>query len=344
MAKFSQTFLQGLLQPSYQQGLFEAARGVGMTPGIMRMQKQQQEEKARKDKGILSGNMAIQQAAQAGNLTDEMLRSYATNMQGLGVPNEDIIKTVSNLRQVNQAASKENKAKSFVESLGSDYVDLYEAGISISDIRAQHIKDKGQQAIEKIVQSSGLDIDPTLAAQMDAKEIYNLLEEQKTDQGNREWAAWINKNPKITDSNRAEAVKAAAKAFGADAPQKVADLEAKQLANEANRKGLNVVKATVTLNSAAAFVPVFGTEQQTKLQTVNLAVDSQGNFTEESKKWLEEHAQHAFVPSTNKSWTTDKPQSSTITQVDSGQDVKGTTLSQLAPSLVTGLTNTQFKE
>ena len=44
MAKFSQAFLQGLLQPSYQQGLFEAARGLGQTPGIMRMQQQQQEE------------------------------------------------------------------------------------------------------------------------------------------------------------------------------------------------------------------------------------------------------------------------------------------------------------
>jgi len=46
VAKFSQTFLQGLLQPSYQQGLFEAARGVGMTPGIMRMQREEKAEQA----------------------------------------------------------------------------------------------------------------------------------------------------------------------------------------------------------------------------------------------------------------------------------------------------------
>lgn len=43
MARFSQTFLQGLLQPSYQQGLFEAARGLGQTPGVMQLQKQQEE-------------------------------------------------------------------------------------------------------------------------------------------------------------------------------------------------------------------------------------------------------------------------------------------------------------
>lgn len=43
MARFSQAFLQGLLQPSYQQGLFEAARGVGQAPGVRALQKQQEE-------------------------------------------------------------------------------------------------------------------------------------------------------------------------------------------------------------------------------------------------------------------------------------------------------------
>ena len=46
MARFSQTFLQGLLQPSYQQGLFEAAKGLGQTPGIMRMQQQRKASQA----------------------------------------------------------------------------------------------------------------------------------------------------------------------------------------------------------------------------------------------------------------------------------------------------------
>lgn len=46
MARFSQAFLQGLLQPTYQQGLFEAARGLGQTPGIMRMQQQRKASQA----------------------------------------------------------------------------------------------------------------------------------------------------------------------------------------------------------------------------------------------------------------------------------------------------------
>jgi len=44
MAKFSQAFLQGLLQPSYQQGLFTAAQKAGQLPGLRRQQQQQQEE------------------------------------------------------------------------------------------------------------------------------------------------------------------------------------------------------------------------------------------------------------------------------------------------------------
>ena len=45
MAKFSQTFLQGLLQPSYQEGLFTAARGIGQAPQMRALQQQQQQEK-----------------------------------------------------------------------------------------------------------------------------------------------------------------------------------------------------------------------------------------------------------------------------------------------------------
>jgi len=45
MAKFSQAFLQSMLQPSYQEGLFTAARGIGQAPA-MRLQQQKQQEEA----------------------------------------------------------------------------------------------------------------------------------------------------------------------------------------------------------------------------------------------------------------------------------------------------------
>jgi hypothetical protein len=91
MAKFSQAFLQGLLQPTYQQGLFEAARGVGQAPVIMRMQ---QEREARQ-KGILGGTLALQRMAEAGEITPEILKEYSGSMQALGVDPEDILRTAS---------------------------------------------------------------------------------------------------------------------------------------------------------------------------------------------------------------------------------------------------------
>ena len=108
MAKFSQAFLQGLLQPSYQQGLFEAARNIGMAPGLTVLNRQQKEEKERKEKGILGGTMAVQQAAQAGTLDQDMLQSYLRSMQQLGVPTENLLKSVNDLQTLNKTAQQKN--------------------------------------------------------------------------------------------------------------------------------------------------------------------------------------------------------------------------------------------
>jgi len=44
MAKFSETFLQGLLTPTYQQTLTEAAKGAAMAPGLAIIEKERQEQ------------------------------------------------------------------------------------------------------------------------------------------------------------------------------------------------------------------------------------------------------------------------------------------------------------
>ena len=56
MAKFSQAFLQGLMQPTYQKGLFEAARNVGQAPGVMGLEKRQQ-DRQEKERAQLAGIM-----------------------------------------------------------------------------------------------------------------------------------------------------------------------------------------------------------------------------------------------------------------------------------------------
>jgi hypothetical protein len=47
MAKFSQAFLQGLLKPTYQQGLFDVASSVGQAPAVMGLQRRREEEAAK---------------------------------------------------------------------------------------------------------------------------------------------------------------------------------------------------------------------------------------------------------------------------------------------------------
>jgi hypothetical protein len=76
MAKFSQAFLQGLLQPSYQEGLFTAARGIGQAPGLRRQQQQQQEEMQK-----LRGMGAVERAefmAQRARTPEELMQAEAS--------------------------------------------------------------------------------------------------------------------------------------------------------------------------------------------------------------------------------------------------------------------------
>lgn len=44
MPQYSQALLQGLLNPAYQEGLFEAAKGLGQTPALMMAEKQRKEK------------------------------------------------------------------------------------------------------------------------------------------------------------------------------------------------------------------------------------------------------------------------------------------------------------
>lgn len=103
MAKFSQAFLQGLLNPSYQQGLFEAARGVGQAPGIMRMERQRAERQAEVKK-LLQENMN----------NPEKLQQLA--QQYLAQGQEDIAKAFTNA--VTQATARQETEKTELQNKG----------------------------------------------------------------------------------------------------------------------------------------------------------------------------------------------------------------------------------
>jgi len=83
MAKFSETFLQGLLTPTYQQTLTEAAKGAAMAPGLAIIEKERQEQQ--KDlQALITGAPTLERIA--------MLRSRAA---GLMTTNPDRAKAIN---------------------------------------------------------------------------------------------------------------------------------------------------------------------------------------------------------------------------------------------------------
>jgi hypothetical protein len=125
MARFGQSFIQALINPSYQQGLFTAAQNAASAPGRY----YEEQEKQRKERGLLGGLMAIEQAASSGTLNDQMLKEAAGSLSGLGLPADKVMGIIGNARQLQNTAQtkkedekKKRKALEMVSSLGEDFV------------------------------------------------------------------------------------------------------------------------------------------------------------------------------------------------------------------------------
>lgn len=98
MAKFSQAFLRGMLQPSYQEGLFTAARGIGMRPQMQRLQEQQQTEEQRK----------INEAQQFAKMTPDEQFDF---LESRAKTPEEILKVQGLRADAAQAKAKAKKAE-----------------------------------------------------------------------------------------------------------------------------------------------------------------------------------------------------------------------------------------
>jgi hypothetical protein len=125
MARFGQGFIQGLSQPSYMQGLFNVGVSAGSLPGMAIQQK----EKERREQGLLGGLMALEGAASSGQLTNEMLQQGIGSLAGLGMSREEVMSTVSNLRQLQEQAKGRKKTQAAQQrtlantsTLGSQFV------------------------------------------------------------------------------------------------------------------------------------------------------------------------------------------------------------------------------
>lgn len=302
MARFGQGFIQALTNPSYQQGLFTAAQNAASAPGRY----YEEQEKQRRQEGLLGGLMQIQQSAQAGQLDPETARMAAGSLQGLGMPVESIMSTLSDAQGIQKQAmeqkKKEDKEKRITEYFNSfdpKWAQQYSVGVTPSEI-LKGIKEE-TDVEGRINIGETLGIPAEVAAGMTGNELAGRLEAKKEEGGAQKWAQWVSNNSTITDANRSEAIEAAYAAFGKDAPAKVADLELKQLQKKEQDAKRNLKPVQVTLSSASVF-SVPGMDSTSKIQKFDLAFNEDGTFTEATKKWLEAHAVHAFQPATGESW------------------------------------------
>ena len=306
MAKFSQTFLQGLLQPSYQQGLFTAAQKAGQLPGQLQQQKVQQ-----------------QQMQALRSMTPEQRAQFA--MQSAQTPQQ--INAAQQQLTAAQTASANKAKEAAVAQLNAKYREyIQEADPKRINQLEQEIRGLATAAGRDVtsVENQLQSVRSIKAAQVtqaefetffdkyvpeDKKEEYRgLTQAQIIKQLNadanveeaREWANWLNKNT-ITDSNRQEAINLAVKAYGADAAEKVAKAEASQFSKtkEAKEGRKRTLLVTYQGKEEAFSLGPAPTKKPTKLE---IYLDEDGNVPDRILNMLSDTATSAVGQDFEYTW------------------------------------------
>lgn len=168
MARFSQAFLQGLLRPTYEQGLFNVAQQAADLP------RQRQEAKRMQD--LQKGLFGLEQMAASGQLTPEMYQ------QALG--------RYSNL------ITDDRSAQMIRQTMGRVSADVrgasqFEAGVEINAIRERmyEVARSELPEAEKNRRLAELQVEANQAAKegrLDPMEVGNLLRSVKQDMFARE--------------------------------------------------------------------------------------------------------------------------------------------------------------
>ena len=180
MAKFSQTFLQSMLQPSYQEGLFTAARGIGAAPQMRALQQQQQTEKGletQAQQALLSKNYSALKALLP-QMAPEVARTYIPEYQrGLKTSLEEeagnvIAKLRSDLRDV--ASDSELSADEKAIRIRALQAEMNEAAKSLSFTTQQQVAGLGAQITQNVQEQRRIE-----AAEARSVERYNEWAEGK---------------------------------------------------------------------------------------------------------------------------------------------------------------------
>jgi len=315
MAKFSQTFLQGLLQPSYQQGLFTAAEKAGQLPGQLQQQKvQQQQMQALR-------SMTPEQRAQCAMQTAQTPQQINAAQQQLTVAQQ-----ASAEKAKKEAVAQLNtKYQEYIQETDPDRINKLEqeirglataAGRDVTAVENQLQAVRSRKATESTKEQFETFFNKYVPE--DKKEEYRGLTQaqiikQLDDDADveeaRNWANWLNKNT-IADGNRQQAIDLAVKAFGSKAASEVARAEANQLSKtkeaKAERKRTLLVTyqgsqeniGTFTLGSAA-------TKKPTKLE---IYLDKDGNVPERILNMLKDTATSAIGQDFDYTWPPEVPE------------------------------------
>lgn len=107
MAKFSQAFLQGLLQPTYGQGLFTAAQQAGQLPAQMR-QIREEEAKLARQRQYQTGLLTL---GASGEFDPKMLQGALGGAAELGIDPSQAVQALSVGQTLREQQLKEAEAK-----------------------------------------------------------------------------------------------------------------------------------------------------------------------------------------------------------------------------------------
>ena len=217
MAKFSQAFLQGLLQPSYQQGLFEAAKGLGQTPAIMGLQRQEREQK-QKLADIYSTAM------QPGTTSVQMFQA-AQQLMAQG-KTEEAISLLTQARQLSQTETSQLQLQQRQEVISESarklgLNELAERALQTTDEeslraiqkdlrafeREEILKKRGIPGRKALLKNAGIDYDPEVHDEMSNDGILKLIEGSDAElksfitPDNKEVMLEVNKQGRVRDPN-----------------------------------------------------------------------------------------------------------------------------------------------
>jgi|14_taG_2_1085336.scaffolds.fasta_scaffold10647_2 hypothetical protein len=197
MAKFSQAFLQGLLQPSYQQGLFTAAQQAGQLPTQMR---QMREEEAKKQQQLA-------ETRQFQMMTPEQQFDF---LESKAKTPQEILKVQGMRAEAAQTKAKAKKAEADAKweaytrgkTLEEDNNNKLVDGASLSAVNSGDINGYIAQLPPEISDSLKERIRQEAVAIQKSKEAAGLIATEKTLP--QEYIDALQNNPKLVDSAEAQ--------------------------------------------------------------------------------------------------------------------------------------------